>query len=104
MTHPWIHAGGSHDLKPVPTDTLAHYAAPSPTSRSLSPKPAVTMPKRSVTKNREGRSRWTEMTGHVGRNTQQPPALPIAAWINPPTKEATAKKQTEPSAGYADHP
>lgn len=34
----------------------------------------------------------------------QPPALPIAAWINPPTKEATAKKQTEPSAGYADHP
>ena len=27
----------------------------------------------------------------------QPPALPTAAWINPPTKEATAKNQTEPS-------
>ncbi len=27
----------------------------------------------------------------------QPPALPTAAWINPPIKESLAKKQTEPS-------
>ena len=119
MTTPSIHAGGSHDLKPVPTATLAHYAAPSPTPRSRSPKLAVTMPKRSVTINRDGRSRWTEMTGHVRRNTHQdaldaaflahpqrfkdrrprPHALPTAAWINPPKQESlTAAINTPPCA------
>ena len=63
--------GGPHDLIPRSTDTLKDYAAPSPRLRSRSPKPAVTMPKRPVTINRDARSRWTEMVGHVHRNTQQ---------------------------------
>ena len=61
--------GGAHDLIPNSTYTLEHYAAPSPSLRSRSPKPAVTIPKRPVTINRDARSRWTEMTGHVRRNT-----------------------------------
>ncbi len=62
--------GGAHALTPPKTTTLQACAAPSPHRRSRSPKRSVTMPKPPVTIDRNARSRWTETTGHIRRNTQ----------------------------------
>src|SRR5208282_535119 len=64
--------GGSDALISTPTTTLQAYAAPPPDRRPRSPKRSVTMPNAPVTIDRNPRSRWTETTGHVRRNTQNP--------------------------------
>ena len=63
--------GGTHDLTTADKRTLATYATPAPARRSRSTKRTVTMPKSPVTLRRDARSRWTEMSGHVRRNTHQ---------------------------------
>ena len=63
--------GGTHDLTTADKRTLATYATPAPVRRSRSPKRVVTMPKSPVTLRRDARSRSTEMSGHVRRNTHR---------------------------------